>query len=54
MEKINKSNEEVNKKIITTEAAIDILEKQFQHLDNLNQKLVKKCFKNTQSAIESS
>jgi hypothetical protein len=53
MDKIIKSNEEVNKKIKTTEASVIILENQVKELEKLNQTLVRRCFKNTQSAIES-
>ena len=53
MNKILKLNEDISKKIKSTEATVIILENQVRELEKLNQTVVQKCFKNTQSAIES-
>jgi hypothetical protein len=53
MEKIIKTNEDVNKKIKSTEATIVILESQVKELEKLNETLERKCYKNSVSPNES-
>ena len=53
MEKIAKTNKDVDNKIKETEATIVILENQVKELEKLNQTLVRTCYKSLISPNES-